>query len=158
VSDVLVRPATAKDGLALTELKEQWAELPEPATPEQRRRFAHTLATWMESQGASLITRVADDHGLLVGMAWLIVFDRVPNIDQPVRRTGDIQSVFVLPAFRRTGIAHALVSSLLEAADAEGIDRVTVSANEATASLYASAGFRIDEFLLERRRPDRTDL
>lgn len=111
----------------------------------------------MESQGTSLIARVAEHRGEIVGMAWLVVFDRVPNIDQLVRKTGDIQSVFVLPSFRRAGVGRALVDALLAEADTQGIDRVTVSGNQAAAALYASAGFRADEFLRVRRRPDSTD-
>ena len=157
MADIRVRPATAQDVTAITDLKEQWARLPEPAAPERLHQFAETLATWIESQGTSLTARVADHRGQLVGMGWLVAFDRVPDIEQPVRATGDIQSVFVVPSFRHAGVGRALVASLLEAADAQGLDRVTVSANAASAALYASFGFCADEFLLERRRPPSTD-
>lgn len=149
---------TEADVLAVAELKEQWAAPADAAAPDQRQRFAETLAKWIEREGASLIARVADHQGELVGMAWLVAFARVPNIDQPVRQTGDIQSVYVAPAFRGAGVGRALVASLLEAADTRGIDRVTVSANRAAASLYAQLGFRSDDFLLERRRPASTDV
>ncbi|MCH6231689.1 GNAT family N-acetyltransferase [Microbacterium sp. CFH 31415] len=153
MADVRVRPIAQADIGAVAELKEQWAALPEPVSPEQRRQFAETLARWIERKGASLIARVADHRGELVGMAWLVAFERVPNIDRAVRLTGDIQSVYVAPAFRGAGVGRALVASLLEAADAQGIQRVTVSANHAAAPLYAQLGFRSDEYLLERRRP-----
>jgi GNAT superfamily N-acetyltransferase len=144
---------TQRDVRAVAELKEQWAALPGPASPEQRRRFAEILGRWIDRQGASLIARVADHQGELVGMAWLVAFERVPNIDQTVRLTGDIQSVYVAPAYRGAGVGRALVASLLEAADARGIERITVSANHAAAPLYVQLGFRSDDLLLERRRP-----
>ena len=149
---------TQADLGAVTELKEQWAALPDPVSPEQRRRFAETLARWIERKGTSLIASVADHRGEIVGMAWLVAYERVPNIDQAVRVTGDIQSVYVTPAFRGAGVGRALVASLLEAADARGIERVTVSANHTAAPLYAQLGFRSDEILLERRRPPSTGL
>lgn len=158
MADVRVRPLTESDVAAVAELKEQWAALPEPAAPDQRRRFAETLASWIERRGASLIARVADHEAELVGMAWLVAFERVPNIDQTVRLTGDIQSVYVAPAFRGAGVGSALVASLLEAADTRGIERITVSANHAAAPLYERLGFRPGEFLFERRRPSSTGL
>ena len=46
---------TEADLLAVAELKEQWAAHAEPVAPDQRRRFAETLAEWIEREGASLI-------------------------------------------------------------------------------------------------------
>jgi hypothetical protein len=55
MADVRVRPMTEADLLAVAELKEQWAAHAEPVAPDQRRRFAETLAEWIEREGASLI-------------------------------------------------------------------------------------------------------
>jgi GNAT superfamily N-acetyltransferase len=115
------------------------------------RSFSNDIASWMTAEGEALIARVAEQDGSLVGMAWLVIFDRVPDFQDRNRSTGDIQSVFVLPEFRQQGVGRALVDSLLETADERGIPRVTASANEAAAQLYVKAGFRTAPLLLERR-------
>ena len=84
-------------------------------------------------------------------MAWLIIFERVPDIRDQRRRTGDLQSVFVRPAFRGAGVGRQLISGLVAFADELGIPRVTVSANSRAASLYESQGFVATPTLLERR-------
>ena len=151
MTGVVVREATTDDATALAALKVVWAGRPQSVTPEERRSLAHDLASWIAAQGDSLIARVAERGGGLVGMAWLVIFDRVPDLDDRTRTTGDIQSVFVVPEYRRQGVGRALVDSLLEAADERRIPRVTVSANAAAAPLYMNAGFRSSPLLLERR-------
>jgi GNAT superfamily N-acetyltransferase len=147
----VVREATSDDATALAALKVLWAGRAESATPDERRSLALDLASWMTGQGDSLIARVAERGDGLVGMAWLVVFDRVPDLDDRTRTTGDIQSVFVLPEYRRQGVGRALVDSLLEAANERRIPRVTVNANAAAAPLYEKAGFRSSALLLQRR-------
>ena len=150
MTGVVVREATRDDAAALAVLKVTWSGRPEPA-PDELHSFSSDLSSWMGAQGDSLIARVAEDAGALVGMAWLVVFDRVPDIDDRSRRTGDIQSVFVLPDYRRQGVGSALIASLLREADERRVPRVTVSANTAAARLYENAGFRAPQLLLERR-------
>ena len=156
MTGVVVREATRDDAAALAVLKVTWSGRPGPAAPDELHSFSSDLSSWMGAQGDSLIARVAEHAGALVGMAWLVVFDRVPDIDDRSRRTGDIQSVFVLPDHRRRGVGSALIASLLREADERRIPRVTVSANTAAAQLYEKAGFRAPQLLLERRleRPD----
>ena len=152
--DAVIRDVTPGDSFGLAELKLAWVGRRD--TPaEEVRLFARDLASWMSSQGDSLITRVAEHGGELIGMAWLVVFDRVPNFDDRSRTTGDVQSVFVAPPHRRQGIGHALVASLLEEADRRGIPRLTVSSNDAAAPVYLRTGFEASPLLLERRL-DRT--
>lgn len=151
MTDVVVRKATTDDAAALAALKVLWAARPEPAAPYEMRSFSKDIASWMSAQQDSLIARVAERGGGLIGMAWLVIFDRVPDLDDRTRMTGDIQSVFVLPEYRRQGVARALVSSLLEEADERHIPRVTVNANAAAAQLYLNAGFYASPLLLERR-------
>lgn len=151
MTGAVVRRATSEDAAALAELKVIWAGRLKPASPEEVRSFSDDLASWMSAQGDSLIARVAEGDDGLVGMAWLVIFDRVPDLDDRRRSTGDIQSVFVLPEHRGHGVGRALVNSLLEEADERRIPRVTVSANDAAVPLYIGAGFRASPVLLERR-------
>lgn len=145
-----MRSASIDDALQLAELKAAWADATAQTSLDDLTVFARDLATWMECR-ESVVVRVAEQDQRLVGMAWLVIFERVPNIDARVRQTGDIQSVFVLPEYRRRGVGHALVESLLAVADERGIARVMVSANAQAAGLYRSLGFQQERLLLQRR-------
>lgn len=147
---MIIRSAQPKDVRGLVALKEAWAELSRPVSESERREFGEDLAAWMRSQGQALMCRVAEIDGELVGMAWLVLFERVPDIHDRTRLTGDIQSVYVLPQHRQRGIGGELVRSLTDAADERGVPRVTVSANAAAASIYSAEGFLTAPYLLER--------
>lgn len=147
---MIIRSAQPKDVRGLAALKEAWAELSRPVSESERREFGEDLAAWMRSQGQALMCRVAEIDGELVGMAWLVLFERVPDIHDRTRLTGDIQSVYVLPQHRQRGIGRELVRSLTDAADERGVPRVTVSANAAAASIYSAEGFLTAPYLLER--------
>jgi len=153
LKDMMVRSAQPEDVAGLAALKEAWAQLSRPISESERREFADDLAAWMRSQGPALVCRVAEIDGELVGMAWLVLFERVPDIHDRTRLTGDIQSVYVLPQHRQRGIGRALVRSLIDAADERGVPRVTVSANTAAAAIYSAEGFVTAPYLLERHRP-----
>lgn len=150
--DVAIRAATAEDAAQLAELKLLWS--PPDVEPKdcERAMFAHDLRSWIEAAPDARICTVAAIGDQLVGMAWLVVFERAPDYDARRRLTGDVQSVFVRPAHRGHGIAGELVRALLGAADDRGVLRVTVSANVDAAPVYLRAGFRDAPMLLERRR------
>ncbi|MDQ0577623.1 GNAT family N-acetyltransferase [Agromyces albus] len=150
-SRVCIRTAGPADAIGLARLKEAWADLPSPATDAERTEFAGSLARWMQERGDSVICQVAELEGALIGMAWLIVFERVPDIRNRQRRTGDIQSVFVQPSHRARGIGSQLIRTLTVVADDLGIPRVTVSANSQALAIYQALGFVETPFLLERR-------
>lgn len=150
-SPVVVRAAAPTDLESLAALNEEWAAPAPPATAVERVEFVRTLERWMGEGGESVVCLVAELEGTLVGMAWLIIFERVPDIRDQRRRTGDLQSVFVRPDFRGAGVGRQLISGLVAVADELGIPRVTVSANSRSASLYESQGFVATPTLLERR-------
>ena len=150
---MIIGSAQTEDVTRLAALKEAWAQLSRPVSESERGEFAEDLAAWMRSQGQALMCHVAEIDGELVGMAWLVLFERVPDIHDRTRLTGDIQSVYVLPQHRQRGIGRELVRSLTDAADERGVPRVTVSANAAAAALYSAEGFVSAPYLLERPHP-----
>jgi GNAT superfamily N-acetyltransferase len=154
----VIREATSADLQSLADLKVQWASLTYSPSTEERAEFAQALGAWMDSMGDSLVCRVAEVNGALVGMAWMVIFERVPDIHNRKRAAGDIQSVFVASKYRGRGIGLALVRAVCETADILGVPRITVSANELAAPLYSRAGFSPSPILVERRRPSSNEL
>ena len=147
---VRIRTAGPEDASELARLKESWANLSDPATEAELAEFAVELRRWMQEHSDTVTCAVAELDGILIGMAWLVVFERVPNIRDTRRRTGDIQSVFVQQSHRSRGIGTQLVRVLTATADDLGIPRVTVSANARAVPLYEALAFEPTPLLLER--------
>ncbi|OII43236.1 GNAT family N-acetyltransferase [Plantibacter sp. MMLR14_011] len=149
--EVVIRVATPADAAGLAELKLLMSPPAAPLADWERALFAHDLVSWIAVDPDSRVCLVAEVDDQLVGMAWLVVFSRAPNIGALRRLTGDVQSVFVRPEFRGRGIAGRLIDGLLDAARARDIGRVSVSANEGAAPGYLRAGFERAPLLLEWR-------
>lgn len=152
--EVRVRSASPDDAAELARLKLLWSGTSDPvgATAQE---FTHDLREWMLRLDEAVVCAVAESPSGLVGMGWLVIFERAPNVDDRHRLSGDVQSVYVETGWRGRGIGRAVLRHLLDEADARGIPRVTVSANERAASLYRGLGFRTSPLLLERRPRDR---
>ncbi len=105
--------------------------------PEQRRRArARALATHPDQIVATLIALVAEAGA-----------DEAPAGHVILRRLGDeweIKRLIVAPAFRGLGIARGLMSAALDAARADGAERVILQTGlqqPESLALYSSLGF-----------------
>jgi GNAT superfamily N-acetyltransferase len=152
-AEVVVRTADERDVDRLAALRWVWALPGEPVAPEPLRDFTSWLADWMTAHRDDVLCKIAVADGELVGMAWLAIYERVPNPDDRRRRTGDVQSVFVLPPFRGRGIGRRLMSELCAAADGLGIPTVTVRSSAAAMPFYERLGFTRSQFNVERQSP-----
>lgn len=145
-----IREPVPEDLDGLADLKILWSGADDVA-PVDRRAYRDDLVAWTGRMGDAVACRVAVVEGAVVGMAWLVVFERVPDLADRRRRTADVQSVFVLPDHRGRGIGRALIDALLVEVDRRGIARTTVHSSATAIALYERAGFRASRDLLERR-------
>lgn len=145
-----IRVATPADIGALAALRFRWSPPAMTETVASQAGFARELTEWMQSH--DVVCAVADLDGELVGMAWLVAYERVPNPDDSRRLSGDLQSVFVVPERRNQGIGELLVRFACSLADERGIGKLTVDANERAAPFYLRLGFRRSGVLLQRPR------
>jgi ribosomal protein S18 acetylase RimI-like enzyme len=79
--------------------------------------------------------------GELVGTAGLFVPPKAKT-----RHKGHVAGVYVAPAWRRTGLARALLDRLIHEARGNGLRQLTLSVtvgNETAKRLYSNAGFTI---------------
>jgi GNAT superfamily N-acetyltransferase len=148
---VTVRRGTAADAPALARLRWQ-AEMGEGAESD-RAAFLEFFTAWTIDNLATHLPFVAEVEGRLVGVAWLALGIRVPSPSRPDRRTGDVQSVFVLPEARNSGVGAALVGAILEDAHNRGLEHVTVHSGERAVPFYLRSGFRDGQRWFEWRRP-----
>ena len=146
----MIRTATLADAPALSALRWRWAQPGRTPGEDEAREFAAALGRWMVAQGERSVCQVADLDGDLVGMAWLAVFERVPNPGDTVRRSGDVQSVFVVPEHQGRGIGRRLVESLCAAADDLGVRKLTVDSRDSVMPFYERLGFSARNALMQR--------
>jgi GNAT superfamily N-acetyltransferase len=145
-----VRAPRADELRQLAHLKIEWAQLDPAPDKAAEWAYADDLSAWMDRMGDRMVCRVAVIGGTLIGMAWLVVFERVPDFIDRRRKTADLQSIYVMPAKRGHGVGLALVDSVCAEADRRGIPRVTVRSSTAGVALYESAGFSPSAKLLDR--------
>lgn len=139
---VTVRKASAADAAALAELRWRWTG-DEPGYPDtDRAAFTELFADWVDAHASTHLPFLAEVDSRVVGMAWLMVADRVPGPNRRHRRFGDVQSVFVAPELRDRGIGAALLKAVLAEARALELEHVTVHSAGRAIPLYQRAGFQ----------------
>ncbi len=134
---IIIRPAVPADRDAMTEMfAEDMADLGESPDPT-----ALSLVTASMIDSPRVYTLVAAQGETLAGV---VVAGEFLSIKFPGRALW-IEELYVRPAFRRHGLGRRLVTTLLDAAEADGIVGVELEAyrmNTAASVLYRSLGFR----------------
>jgi GNAT superfamily N-acetyltransferase len=154
---VTVRRATAADAPALARLRWRWRteERDEPGTG--RAAFVELFSVWMMDHLSTHLPFLAEVDGRVAGMAWLMLAARVPSPARTDRRTGDVQSVFVVPELRNSGVGAALLDAVLAEARNRGLEHVTVHSSDRAVPFYLRAGFQDGQSWLQRKS-DQSDL
>lgn len=147
---IAVRPAAPDDLPAVAALRWRWCSEGRDDAPSDAERalFTGAFTSWAERAAATHTCFVVVDGSAVVGMAWLAETQRPPSPGSSDRRSGDLQSVYVVPELRGQGWGGRLVAHVLAGAAARGLEHVTVHASAASTSLYLRAGFADDPRLL----------
>lgn len=148
---VRVRAATPTDVSELSHLRFQWRSLEEGERGLDEPAFERALAAWMSHHGSTHLPFLAERRGQPVGMAWLVLVDRVPGPERFVRRSAYVQSVYVIPAERGRGVGTSLVEFVLSQASGLDLDYLVVHPSDRSFSLYRRLGFRPTDRVLELR-------
>ena len=80
---VEIRAPRSDELRALARLKIEWAGIDPQPDKAAEWAYADDLAAWMDRMGDRALCRVAVSGGELIGMAWLVVFERVPDFSRP---------------------------------------------------------------------------
>ena len=96
---------------------ELFPKLSASGVPEDLARFE---ATYLQGDGRFLVAR--DDDQIVAAMGYLPYDNRFPQLNYRDRKTVEVVRLFVLPAFRRFGLAKALCRELEALARADGVE------------------------------------
>jgi GNAT superfamily N-acetyltransferase len=150
---VSVREAMAADETAIGDLLWRQQTEENAYTGTDRAGFQAQFCAWVADHRSTHLPFLAEVDGEAVGVAWLMVADRVPNPARRLRRFGDVQSVCVAPERRSGGIGALLLEAVLAEARKLGLEHVTVHSSSRAVTLYERVGFQLGPSWL-RWRPD----
>jgi GNAT superfamily N-acetyltransferase len=149
--DVTVRRATAVDAPALARLRWRWRTEERGEVGLDREAFVDYFTDWIMDHIGTHVPFVVELDGRLAGMAWLALTDRVPGPAHMDRRTGDIQSVYIVPELRNRGIGAQLLDVVFQHARDRELVFVTVHSAPDAIRFYRRWGFDGSERWLEWR-------
>lgn len=119
---------------------------PDEQAQQSVASFATDLDLWWadhEHSHVAFVARLTESESEVVGMAWVALVPRVPRPGVAGRRSGDLQSVFVVPAHRGRGIGSALVQAATEHAAGLGAGRVTVHSGRSAVAPVRATRLRV---------------
>lgn len=90
----------------------------------------------------SHIAFVALYDGEEAGCGALCLGEELPSPDNPGGRCAYLMNIYVREAYRRHGIAHAIVERLIEEARARDCGKIYLESTQKAVSLYSSVGFK----------------
>jgi len=124
---------------------------------EQRRDdFAAAFVKWADEVRTTHTAFVAVEGGTVVGSAWLATIPRAPDPGMQRRANGDLQTVYVIPERRDTGVGAALIGAVLTHGWQKGLVAVTVASNKRAAPFYRRLGFTGDPMDLRLAAPEQS--
>lgn len=136
-----VRRACIEDAKALARLRWLWRTVERGEYGLSEADFEAAFIQWWSTRLTNHVAYIAEQAGDAIGMAWLAVFDRMPQPRQLERLAGNVQSVFVLEEYRNSGTGRALVDAVITEARARGLGYLIVHPSVRAYALYERLGF-----------------
>lgn len=84
---------------------------------------------------------VADTDGVEVGCGAICLSEELPSPDNPSGRCAYLMNIYVREPFRNHGVAHHIVSRLIERARALDCGKIYLETTDLGRPVYASLGF-----------------
>jgi ribosomal protein S18 acetylase RimI-like enzyme len=127
---ITIRLAAPADASSLADLNQPAQDLHAAHRPDSFKPFNQPqTADWFRTmlENPDVQAWIAESDSVPVAYALTITHDRSENPFRRARRFTEIDQLAVVPAFRRQGIARALVGRVLEEARAHQIPEVELS-------------------------------
>ena len=91
---------------------------------------------------------LAFDGGSLAGTCAVNLYCVLPGKKLPNGKNAYLQNMYVMPSYRRKGIAEKLVNLSVDEAKAKGHNRIELHATEAGKCLFGKCGFASEKSML----------
>ena len=85
---------------------------------------------------------MAEVDGEDAGCGAICITDELPSPDNRSGRCAYLMNIYVREAFRNQGVAHSIVSMLIEEAKKLGCDKIYLETTAEGKPVYSSLGFR----------------
>jgi GNAT superfamily N-acetyltransferase len=151
VDNITIRPAEPAELDVVAGLRWRWILENGHQPVTTREEFVRHFVNWAAENTGSHRCMVVARDGVIIGMAWLAVVQRVPTPRALRRASGDLQCVYVIPGERDSGVGGRLVEAVLARAQDLGLERVTVHSSPRAIPAYARRGFESSPRLLHAR-------
>ncbi|MFI6044929.1 GNAT family N-acetyltransferase [Nocardia sp. NPDC051321] len=135
--------------VGVARLRWQWLEENQGTASTTEEEFVPAFVTWAQDNRSSHRCLVVVDDGVVVGMAWLAIYQRVPSPSNMHRFSGDLQSMYVVPDRRDSGLGGQLIDAVVRLADELGLKPLTVNSSGRAISAYVRGGFVTSPGLLK---------
>lgn len=145
-SAITYREATVADVETLATLRWRMQTERHPEHPATEERYAAYLEAARQDIRAEIergthIAFLAEADGEAVACALLIWWATLPSLTDLHRKRGYVSNVYTAPAWRRNGIARALMERLIARAQEVGVQRLILWASDMGRPLYLDLGF-----------------
>ena len=141
------RPADLSDASELARLRWIWRAVERDETGDPSR-FRIDFGDWMADHHRSHLPFVVEVDGSAVGMAWLVIIERIPGPEKWTRLLGAIQSVYVVADHRNNGLGSLLIGRLVAEAERINLDYLSVHPSPLSFPFYRRLGFTGEGSLL----------
>lgn len=141
------RRAGLSDSGELARLRWVWraVERDEKGDPD---RFREDFLNWVAEHHRTHVPFLIEVDGCAVGMAWLVIIERIPGPENWKRLSGFLQSVYVTREHRNDGLGSLLMESLIDGARGEGLEYLSVHLSPRSFPFYRRLGFTGEGSLL----------
>ena len=143
-----LRTATLHDIPALIQLRIQFLK---EIAGQKENPAEDQLAAELEKyfiahlSGADFINWLVIKDGQILGTGGICFNNYPPNFKCLNEKRGYIMNIYVLPAYRKQGLAEMIFQKLIATAKQEGISMLTLHATEMGPRLYKKYGFKLTE-------------
>jgi ribosomal protein S18 acetylase RimI-like enzyme len=155
--EVTIRPARVEDATVLARLSAQVQELHVHERPDIFKPVdVAGLESWFRNTlGAGQVSVwIAEAGSMVAGYALVVEQRRAPNVYCFERRWHEVEQIGVDLAYRRQGIARALLEHIADSAASEGVEEVelnTWSFNVVAHAAFQGLGFSTKNIRFARR-------
>lgn len=110
----------------------------------EEQLFPATLAFFQQNmKNGSHIALVCEQEGQIIATAGLSFLEMMPTAKHLNGRVARLLNMYVLPEYRRRGIAKQLLAFAVSCASAQGCGRIMLNPSEMGRTLYTHFGFTL---------------